>query len=116
MNRRLSVRLPEGLAWGIEALAERSGKSKSEIVRDALNRADVRVPSSAEIQLEALRRAAAVRAGQTEVVDAAALIREVRDEMEGHDQSGPPTLHDVNSCTGRPSGPARATGRFQQSH
>jgi ribosome-binding ATPase YchF (GTP1/OBG family) len=32
----------------------------------------------------AMELAAAARAGQTEVVDAAALIREVRDEMEQH--------------------------------
>jgi len=114
MNRRLSVRLPEGLAWGIELLAKRSGNTKSEIARDALNRAGIQIPSSPECQLEAVRRATAGRAGQTEVVDAAALIREVRDEMEEHDQ--PDSLAQRQSACQRGQGPrrSRATSRFQE--
>src|ERR1044072_6801695 len=83
MNRRLSIRLPEGLACGIEAMARRSGKTKSEIVRDALTRAGIRVPSSRELRREALRRATEFPGRQSEVVDdAVALIRESREELE----------------------------------
>lgn len=53
----------------------------------ALEAAEVRPLSQAERVRRnrvAMELAAAARAGQTEVVDAAALIREVRDEMEQH--------------------------------
>lgn len=38
MSRLLSVSVPDDLADEIEALAETSGKTKSELVRDALRR------------------------------------------------------------------------------
>jgi hypothetical protein len=114
MNRRLSVRLPEGLAWGIETEALRSGRTKSEIVRHALGAAGVAVPSSPECQREVLRHAAEARAQQREAIDAAALIREVRDEMEGRDGLESQDLQELDRCTGRRPGRSRATGRFQE--
>lgn len=90
MNRRLSVRLSEGLARRIEALAQRSGKTKSEIVRDALTKAGIRVPSSPETRREALRRATQVSEQQGEVVDAVALIRESREELDRRSEAMAP--------------------------
>lgn len=38
MSRRLSVSVPDDLAEALDSLAERSGRTKSEVVRDALRR------------------------------------------------------------------------------
>jgi hypothetical protein len=81
MNRRLSIRLPEGLAEGLDAEARREGKTKSEIVRDALTTVGICVPVSTEHFTETLRRAAALRARQSKLVDTAALVREGREEL-----------------------------------
>ena len=78
MNRRLSVWLPDELARGIDARAQRSGKTKSEVVRDALTAAGVAVKADRLSHAELIKRAAAFRARQTETVDAAALVREIR--------------------------------------
>ncbi len=79
MRHRLSVRLPDELAEGIEARVRRTGQTKSEVVRESLKLAGVRVVRRDSAKMaELLRRAAALRATQTEVVDAAALVREAR--------------------------------------
>jgi Arc/MetJ-type ribon-helix-helix transcriptional regulator len=79
MRHRLSVRLPDELAEGIEAQVRRTGQTRSEVVREALKLAGVRVVRRDPAKMaELLQRAAALRATQTEVVDAAALVREAR--------------------------------------
>lgn len=114
MNRRLSIRLPDGLAWGIEVLARRSGRTKSEIVRDALTRAGVRVPSSAESRGEVLRRAAAFRAQQNERAGTAAPIRESRNDLEHRSQLDAPARRHF-ACEGARPGPGgRVTPGFQE--
>jgi Arc/MetJ-type ribon-helix-helix transcriptional regulator len=81
MRHRLTVRLPDELAEGIEAKIRRTGQTKSEVVREALKLAGVRVIRRDPAKMAKLmQRAAALRATQTEVVDAAALVREVRGE------------------------------------
>lgn len=82
MRRRVTVRLPEGLAAGLDREARREGKTKSEIVRDALTTVGVRLPVSREHFRETLRRAAAFRAKQAKKVDVAALVREGREDLE----------------------------------
>ncbi len=114
MNRRLSVRLPEGLAWGIQAQAWRTGRTKAEIVREALTRVGVGVPSSTEIRREALRRFAEFRAQQTETVDAVALIRESREELDSRCQPDPPLRRRLACKGGRPASGSRVTAGFQQ--
>lgn len=114
MNRRLSIRLPEELAWGIQAQAWHTGRTKSEVVREALIKAGVGVPSSAEIQREALWRTAEVRAQQTETVDAAALIRESRDELDRRSQPDLPARKHFACKDGRPAPGSRVTAGFQQ--
>lgn len=79
MNRRLSVRLSDELADGIEIRARRLEKTKSEVVRDALTNVGLAALSTRPPMADVLRRAAALRARQTETVDAVRLIREVRD-------------------------------------
>lgn len=83
---RVSVRLPEALAWGLEALSRRSGKTKSEIVREALAKSGVGIPTSPEARAEVRRRAAEFRARQAKVVDATALIREAREDLSRRNQ------------------------------
>ncbi len=78
MPRRLCVRLSDDLARGIDVRAQRYGTTKSEVVREALTSAGLAAPTDAADLTELLRRAAAFRARQPEAVDAAALIREVR--------------------------------------
>jgi predicted transcriptional regulator len=78
MNRRLSVRLSDELADGIEIRARRLEKTKSEVVRDALTDIGLAALSTRPPMADVLKRAAALRARQTEVVDAVQLIREVR--------------------------------------
>jgi Arc/MetJ-type ribon-helix-helix transcriptional regulator len=81
MRHRLSVRLPDELAEGIEVQVRRTGKTKSEVVREALKLAGVRVVRRDPAKMtELMRRAAALRASQTEVVDAVALLHEARGE------------------------------------
>ncbi len=87
MSQRLWIVLPEGLRYGLEALAERLGKTKGEIVRDALIAAGATLPGSAEGRAEARRRAAEFRQRQSEPVDTAALAREAREELEGREQA-----------------------------
>jgi Arc/MetJ-type ribon-helix-helix transcriptional regulator len=78
MRRRLSVRLTDDLARGIDAQALRHGTSKSEVVREALTSAGLATSIDTPDMAELLRRATAFRARQSEVVDAAALIRAAR--------------------------------------
>jgi predicted transcriptional regulator len=78
MRRRLSVRLTDDLARGIDAQARRYGTSKSELVREALTSAGLAAPIDTPDMAELLKRAAAFRARQPAVVDAAALIRAAR--------------------------------------
>jgi len=80
MRHRLSVRLPDELAEGIEAKVRRTGQTKSEVVREALKLAGVRVVRRDPAKMaELMRLAAALRATQTEIVDAVALLDEARD-------------------------------------
>jgi len=78
MSRRLTVRLSDELADGIEIRARRLEKTKSEVVRDALTDIGLAALSTRPPMADVLKRAAAFRARQTEVVDAVQLIREVR--------------------------------------
>lgn len=83
MSRRLSVTLPDEVIEMIEARARASGKSKSEVVRDLLaSKGLMTREERIERHAKAMKLAAEARAGQTEESDAAALIRESRDEME----------------------------------
>jgi Arc/MetJ-type ribon-helix-helix transcriptional regulator len=79
MRHRLSVRLPDELAEGIEAKVRRTGKTKSEVVREALKLTGVRVVRRDPAKMaELLKRAAELRASQSEPTDAVALLDEVR--------------------------------------
>ena len=78
MSRRLTVRLSDELADGIEIRAQCSEKTKSEVVRDALTDVGLAALSTHPPLADVLKRAAAFRARQTEVVDAVQLIREAR--------------------------------------
>jgi Arc/MetJ-type ribon-helix-helix transcriptional regulator len=79
MRYRLSVRLPDELAEGIEAKVRRTGKTKSEVVREALKLAGVRVVRRDPAKMaELMSRAAALRASQSEPTDVVALLDEVR--------------------------------------
>jgi len=79
MTQRLSVRLGDDLARGIETRARRSGKTKSEVVREALRAAGVVAKGDSKSFAELLERAAALRAHQSEPTDVVALLRRVRD-------------------------------------
>jgi Arc/MetJ-type ribon-helix-helix transcriptional regulator len=81
MNRRLSVRLPDELAEGIDAQVERFGKTKSDVVRDALRAAGVRrVRRDPTVFADLLERAARLRATQPEPSeDAVTMLRRIRD-------------------------------------
>lgn len=79
MRHRLSVRLPDELAEGIEARANRTSQSKSDVVREALKLAGVRVVRRDPTRMaELLERAAALQSTQPEPTDVVALLREVR--------------------------------------
>lgn len=78
MPYRLSVRLPDELARGIDSRARQLGETKSEVVRSALRSAGLCARPDTPDMADLLQRAAAFRARQPEVIDAAALIREVR--------------------------------------
>lgn len=81
MNRRLSVRLPEELAEGIDARAERFGQTKSEVVRNALKAAGVRGGRRDPVAFaDLLERAARLRASQPKPSeDAVTMLRRIRD-------------------------------------
>jgi Arc/MetJ-type ribon-helix-helix transcriptional regulator len=82
MRRRLSVRLPDELAEGIEARIRRTGQTKSEVVRESLKLAGVRVIRRDPAKMaELLRRAAALRATQSEPADVVALLHETRGDL-----------------------------------
>ncbi len=79
MRHRLSVRLPDELAEGIEARVRRTGQTKSEVVRESLKLAGVRVVRRDPAKMaELLQRAAALRARQSEPTDVVALLHEAR--------------------------------------
>jgi Arc/MetJ-type ribon-helix-helix transcriptional regulator len=79
MRHRLSVRLPDELAEGIEVRVRRTGQTKSEVVRESLKLAGVRVIRRDPAKMaELLQRAAALRASQSEPTDVVAILREVR--------------------------------------
>lgn len=77
MSYRLSVRLSDELARGVDSRARQWGATKSKVVREALKSAGLWVQAEPD-PADLLDRAAAFRARQPEVVDAVALIREVR--------------------------------------
>jgi predicted transcriptional regulator len=79
MRHRLSVRLPDELAEGIDARARRSGKTKSQVVREALKAAGVRaVRRDPAVIAGLLEEAAALRARQSKPADVVALLHEAR--------------------------------------
>lgn len=79
MRHRLSVRLPDELAEGIEARVKRTGQTRSEVVREALKLAGVRVVRRDPAKMaELLQRAAALRKTQSEPTDVVALLHEIR--------------------------------------
>ncbi len=74
MSRLLSVSLPDDLARETEALASALGKTKSEVVRDALRR-HVQLERFAELQRYGRRRAEAAGVGPE---DTEGLVDELR--------------------------------------
>jgi len=82
MSRRLSVTLPDEVVRQIEALAEGSGKRKSEVVRELLASAGVRASNEPRDIKDLPERAAAFRARQSEEVDVVALLHELREERD----------------------------------
>lgn len=74
MSRLLSVSLPDDLAEETDALAQSLGKTRSEIVRDALRR-QLQVERLADLQRYARERAEAVGVGPE---DSEALVDESR--------------------------------------
>lgn len=74
MSRLLSVSLPEDLAEETDALARSMGKSRSEVVRDALRR-QVQVERFAALQRYGRQRAEERGVGPE---DAEALVDELR--------------------------------------
>lgn len=74
MSRLLSVSLPDDLAEETDALAQSLGKTKSEIVRDALRR-QLQVERLADLQRYGRERAEAVGVGPE---DSEALVDESR--------------------------------------
>lgn len=77
MSRLLSVSLPEDLAEETDALAQSLGKTKSEVVRDALRR-QVQVERLAALQRYGRQRAEERGIGPE---DAEALVDELRAEQ-----------------------------------
>jgi predicted DNA-binding protein len=114
MNRRLSIRIPEGLAWGIEASARRTGRTKSEIVRDALTKAGIRVPASRELRHETLRRLSEFREQQDEEIDVVALIRESREELDRRGEAMAPAKEHPRCGGRREPRVGRTTPGFQR--
>lgn len=80
---QLSVRLPDDLAEGLEARVRHSGKTKSEIVRDALRMAGLqRTRRNPAAFADLMDRAAALRASQPPPSggeDAVTLLRRIRE-------------------------------------
>jgi metal-responsive CopG/Arc/MetJ family transcriptional regulator len=74
MSRLLSVSLPDDLAEETDALAQSLGKTRSEIVRDALRR-QLQVERLADLQRYGRERAEAVGVGPE---DSEALVDESR--------------------------------------
>lgn len=74
MARLLSVSIPEGLAEETEALARVLGKTKSEVVRDALRR-HVQIERLTGLQRYGRQRAEALGVGPE---DTEAMVDEVR--------------------------------------
>jgi metal-responsive CopG/Arc/MetJ family transcriptional regulator len=74
MSRLLSVSLPDDLAEETDALAQGLGKTKSEVVRDALRR-QVQIERLAELQRYGQERAEARGIGPD---DSEALVDEMR--------------------------------------
>ncbi|MBS1678025.1 MAG: ribbon-helix-helix protein, CopG family [Actinobacteria bacterium] len=74
MSRLLSVSLPDDLAEETDALAQSLGKTRSEIVRDALRR-QLQVERLADLQRYGRERAEAVGVGPE---DTEALVDESR--------------------------------------
>jgi metal-responsive CopG/Arc/MetJ family transcriptional regulator len=74
MSRLLSVSLPDDLAEETDALAQSLGKTRSEIVRDALRR-QLQVERLADLQRYGRERAEAVGMGPE---DSEALVDESR--------------------------------------
>jgi predicted transcriptional regulator len=68
MSRLLSVSVPDELADRIESLARSSGRTKSELVRDALRR-QLQTEEFAELQTFGRDRAEAVGIGPEDVED-----------------------------------------------
>jgi Arc/MetJ-type ribon-helix-helix transcriptional regulator len=79
MSRQLSVRVPDELAEKIDTEARHLGKTRSDIVRDALASVALTVEPDPISFSELLKRAATLRALQPEPTDVAALIRDIRD-------------------------------------
>jgi len=76
MSRLLSVSVPDDLATETEALAKSLGKTKSELVRDALRR-QVQIERLAELQRYGRDRAEALGVGPE---DSEALVDETRSQ------------------------------------
>lgn len=76
MSRLLSVSVPDALARETEALAKSLGKTKSEVVRDALRR-QVQIERLAELQRYGRDRAEALGVGPE---DSEALVDELRSQ------------------------------------
>jgi len=116
VNRRLSVRLPDELAEGIEARVRQTGQTKSEVVRESLKLAGVRVIKRDPAKMaELLQRAAALRASQTKVFDVVALVREGREPMERPESRPGESLRRDRACLGRREPPnGRVTPGFQR--
>jgi predicted transcriptional regulator len=74
MSRLLSVSIPDELAGEVEALARATGKTKSDVVREALRR-HVQHERFAELQRYGRERAEALGVGPEEVED---LVDELR--------------------------------------
>jgi Arc/MetJ-type ribon-helix-helix transcriptional regulator len=116
VNRRLSVRLPDDLAEGIEARVRLTGQTKSEVVRESLKLAGVRVFRRDPAKMaELLQRAAALRARQTKVFDVVALVREGREPMERPESRPGKSLRGDRTCLGRREPPnGRVTPGYQR--
>jgi metal-responsive CopG/Arc/MetJ family transcriptional regulator len=76
MSRLLSVSLPDDLAEETDALAQSLGKTRSEVVRDALRR-QVQIERFAALQSYGRERAEALGIGPD---DSEALVDELRAE------------------------------------
>ncbi|MCC6755484.1 MAG: ribbon-helix-helix protein, CopG family [Solirubrobacterales bacterium] len=76
MSRLISVSVPDDLADKIESLAETSGKTKSELVRDALRR-QIRLEQFSTLQSHGQRQAEKSGIGPEDVEE---LIDQLRAE------------------------------------